>query len=127
MKDKEELLPETTKEDKKSDAVNSSTIGESKDDDFYNYIPPNYYEDSNTKIKDIKGGRSQKILGVIFKVFGFNLLFFGIAGTVIGKVAGIDTMNPLMSCVISLIAMVIIQIVRKILYFINRHNEKDKA
>jgi hypothetical protein len=102
----------------------SSTIGESKDDNFSDYIPPNYHETSYTKIKDMKGGLTQKILGFIFKVFGFNSVSFGIIGTVIGKVAGIAAINPVISVVISLIAMVIIQIVRKIIYFKNRHNEE---
>jgi hypothetical protein len=102
----------------------SSTIGESEDDDWSNYVPPNSKETPNSKIKDIKGGLKQKILGVIFKVFGFNLLSFGIIGTVIGKVAGIAAMNPVISMAISLIAMVIISLVRSIMYFKNRHNEE---
>ncbi len=127
MKDKEELLPETTKEDKKSNIVNALTIGESKDGSWFNYSAPNYSETRTTKIKDIKGGLKQKILGVLVKVFGINLITFGIIGTVIGQVCGIAAMSPVISMIVSAIAIVIITTVRSIMYFKNRHNEKDKA
>jgi hypothetical protein len=102
----------------------SSTIGESKDDSWFNYSAPNYSETRTTKIKDIKGGLKQKILGVLVKVFGINLITFGVIGAAIGQVCGIAAMSPVISMIVSAIAIVIITTVRSIMYFKNRHNEE---
>lgn len=143
MKDKEELLPETTKEDKKSNVVNASTIGgtdevisselkdsnisESLSDDYSNFKSPHYSENLFSKLSDVKGGFIQKVLFLVGKIFGANIMSLGFIGSMLLKSLEIVIVSPVVSLLVSLLAMFVISVIRRINYFKNRHNENYKA
>ena len=105
---------------------NSSNIGESSVDKYDDFKSPHSDEDAIfPKLKDIKGGLIQKILSFIGSVFGLNVMTFGMMGTFLSKILSSELpVNPAMSMVISVIAAVIIYMVRKMIYFKNRNNEE---
>ncbi len=143
MIDKEKKLSETKEVDEKSDVVNASTIGrtdevisleytesstnESWVDNYNKFESPHYSENLFSKLSDVKGGFIQKVLFLVGKIFGANIMSLGFIGSMLLKSLEIVTVSPVVSLLVSLLAMFVISVIRRINYFKNRHNEKYKA
>ena len=81
--------------------------------DRYDATDPYGEEGMETPLKDVKGGAVQKIGAVLQKLFGINLLTFGTLGTLLTWLLG-STVNPGWSMVASIIAFVVVHIIRKL-------------
>lgn len=98
-----------------------ANVNESWIDDYDKFESPHYSENLDTKLSDVKGGFMQKVLSLIGKIFGINILSFGIIGSILLKTLGIITVSPIMSLVISMVAMFVISVVRRIMYYKKRN------
>jgi hypothetical protein len=99
----------------------NSNISESWSDEYSNFESPHYSEDLTSKLSDVKGGFIQKVLSLVGKIFGANIMSFGLIGTMLLKSLEIVTVSPVASLIISLIAMFVISVIRRIIYFKNRN------
>jgi hypothetical protein len=70
-----------------------------------------------TPIKDVEGGVVQKIGALLMKIFGVNILSFGMIGSILASVLGGLQISPPMSMVISIVAFVVINILRRLSAF----------
>jgi hypothetical protein len=70
-----------------------------------------------TPIKDVEGGIVQKIGSLLMKIFGVNILSFGMIGSILASVLGGLQISPPMSMVISIVAFVVINILRRLAAF----------
>jgi hypothetical protein len=84
--------------------------------DRYNEADPydGHKETMDTPLKDVKGGPIQKIGNILQNICGINLLTFGMLGSFLTWLMGISPTTPVMSMIYSIVAFVIIHIVRKL-------------
>lgn len=92
---------------------------ESLIDDYDNADPYNGHEETmDTPLKDVKGGAFQKVCALIQKICTINMLSIGTIGTfltwILEKLNIGDVQNFALSFVYSIVAFVIIHIIRKI-------------
>lgn len=113
-------MSESEIKNKISTELGDMELNESWIDDYDKFESPHYSDTLDTPLKDVEGGLVQKILSLISKILGINILSFGILGSFILKSLNIITISPIMGMVISIVAITIISIVRRIIYFKNR-------
>jgi len=108
-------------EDVLSLELKDSSLMESWIDDYDKFDSPHYSEKLDTKLSDVEGGLIQKALSLVGKIFGVNILSFGLIGSILSTSLNIATVSPTTSLVVSIIAMFIISVIRRILYFKERN------
>ena len=104
--------------------LSGNNLNESWIDDYDKFESPHYSEKLDSKLSDVKGGFMQKVLSLIGKLFGINILSFGIIGSILLKTLGIITVSPIMSLVVSMIALFVISVMRRIMYY-KKRNESN--
>ena len=104
--------------------LSGNNLNESWIDDYDKFESPHYSEKLDSKLSDVKGGFMQKVLSLIGKIFGINILSFGIIGSILLKTLGIITVSPIMSLVVSMIALFVISVMRRIMYY-KKRNESN--
>jgi hypothetical protein len=70
-----------------------------------------------TPLKDVEGGIVQKMGSLLMKIFGVNILSFGMIGSILANVLGSLHVSPPMSMIISIIAFVVVNILRRLSAF----------
>jgi len=75
-----------------------------------------------TPLKDVEGGIVQKIGALLMKIFGVNILSFGMIGSILANVLGGLHISPPMTMVISIVAFVVTHIMRRLVTFTKERN-----
>ena len=70
-----------------------------------------------SSFKDIEGGFVQKLGALLMKIFGINIISFGIIGSILANVIGGYNISSPISLVISIIAFIVINLIRRLVAF----------
>lgn len=95
----------------------SKNLGEGFWSDYFKYDNSEDSESLETPLKDVKGGIEQKIGFMLQRIFGINVLSFGmIHSFIFSKIAGLN-ISPASGMVISIVAIVVIGLIRGLMKF----------
>jgi hypothetical protein len=91
--------------------------------DYFRYDNRDGADSFNTPLKDVKGGLEQKIGFILQKIFGINILSFGLIGSfLLSKIAEIKT-PPILGMAISMVAVIVIGLLRGLIKFTRERYE----
>jgi hypothetical protein len=71
-------------------------------------------EHMHTPVGEVKGGVVQKIGSILQTILGINILTFGVLGSFLAALIGVGFVSFAMSMIISLVAFIVIHIIKKI-------------
>jgi hypothetical protein len=85
--------------------------------DYFKYDNRKDADSFSTPLKDVKGGIEQKIGFILQKIFGVNVMSFGLIGSfLLSKIAEIN-ISPILGMLVSLVAVIVIGLVRGLMKF----------
>jgi hypothetical protein len=95
----------------------SKNLGEGFWSDYLKYDNSEDTDSFDTELKDVKGGIEQKIGYMLQRIFGINVLSFGMLHSFIFSTIADINISPASGMVISIVAIVVIGLIRGLMKF----------